>query len=87
MKKKILALACAVACVSVFTAVFAACSGDGGGTEVEVPEGMKVSKMEKGDVAAYKEVPLMLVLKSDVAVRKAQAVIASMMEDKGIEKA
>ena len=36
MKKKILALACAVACVSVFTAVFAACSGDGGGTEVEV---------------------------------------------------
>ena len=41
MKKKILALACAVACVSVFTAVFAACSGDGGGTEVEVPEGMK----------------------------------------------
>ena len=46
MKKKILALACAVACVSVFTAVFAACSGDGGGTEVEVPEGMKEYKLE-----------------------------------------
>lgn len=46
MKKKILALACAVACVSVFTAVFAACSGDGGGTEVEVPEGMKEYTLE-----------------------------------------
>ena len=55
--------------------------------DAAVPEGMKVSKMEKGDVAAYKEVPLMLILKSDVAVRKAQAVIAGMMEDKGIEKA
>lgn len=46
MKKKILALACAVACVSVFTAVFAACSSDGGGTELEVPEGMKEYTLE-----------------------------------------
>lgn len=46
MKKKILALACAVACISAFSAVFAACSGDGGGTEVEVPEGMKEYKLE-----------------------------------------
>ena len=55
--------------------------------DAKVPEGMKVSKLEKGDVSAYKEVPLMLILKSDVAVRKAQAVIAAMMEEKGIEKA
>ena len=45
------------------------------------------AKVSKDGVAAYKEVPLMLPLKSDVAVRKAQAVIAGMMEAKGIEKA
>ena len=55
--------------------------------DAEVPEDMKVSKVSKDGVAAYKDVPLMLPLKSDVAVRKAQAVIAGMMEAKGIEKA
>lgn len=55
--------------------------------DAEVPAEMKVSKVSKEGVSAYKEVPLMLPLKSDVAVRKAQAVIANMMEAKGIEKA
>ena len=55
--------------------------------DAEVPADMKVSKVNKESVSAYQEVPLMLPLKSDVAVRKAQAVIAGMVEAKGIEKA
>jgi len=52
-----------------------------------VPDGIKASNVDKGGIDAYSEVPLLLPLKSGVAVRKAIAVIDSMMRDKGIVKA
>ncbi|MDE6550112.1 MAG: hypothetical protein K2M44_01250 [Clostridia bacterium] len=55
--------------------------------DASVPEGIKASKVDKGAIDAYSEVPLLLPLKSGVAVRKAIAVIDSMMKDKGIVKA
>ncbi|MCI8324952.1 MAG: hypothetical protein HFH71_00215 [Clostridia bacterium] len=55
--------------------------------DAKVPDGIKASNVDKGGIDAYSEVPLLLPLKSGVAVRKAIAVIDSMMRDKGIVKA
>ena len=46
MKKKILFAVGMIACVSVLATAFAACSGGGGGNNVEVPEGMKEYTLE-----------------------------------------
>lgn len=52
-----------------------------------LPDGIKASNVNKADSVAYNQVPLMLPLRSDISVRKAIAVIESMMKERKIFKA